>query len=223
MPVHEEKQEQAGEQKPLFAEHFQALIQQVSRRRAGNIKDFGNALVGKILIELQMDDFLLPGCERLDNMLNARELFSCEFGQDQFAFDGVGRFVEILGRVFQRHENFGAGFQAVAIFEYAVAEAGEQVRFDLVGLAEGFPSLPQMQEKVVDEVFEHIAVAHEAPAVVEQRPVVAAQELLEGKRVAFPELLPKYRILFHEKWVTLRANVPFFFVGKNPVRAAAII
>jgi hypothetical protein len=47
--------------------------------------------------------------------------------------------------------------------------------------------------------------------------------LLKGKRVAFPELLPKYRILFHEKWVTLRANVPFFFVGKNPAREAAII
>ena len=51
----------------------------------------------------------------------------------------------------------------------------------------------------------------------------AAAQALIGKRVAFPELLPKYRILFHEKWVTSRANVPFFFVGKNPARAAGII
>jgi hypothetical protein len=187
------------------------------------MEDFGNALVGKILVKFQMDNFLLPRRERLDNVLNAGELFGCELGKDQLAFDRVGRFVEIFGRVFQCEENFGPGFQAVTVLENPVAEAGQQVGFDLIGFAERFPSFPQIEKEVVYNVFQHIAVAYEPPSVIEQWAVVVAQELLKGKRVAFPELLPKYRILFHEKWVTLKANVPFFFVGKNPARAAAII
>ena len=223
MSSNKEKKEQASQQKPFFAKHFQALVQEVSRGWTRNMKNFGNALVGKILVKLQMDDFLLPRRERLDNVLNAGKFFGSELGEDQLAFDGVGRFVEILGCVFQCQENIGPGFQAVTVLENAVAEAGQQIGFDLIGLAERFPSFPQIKEKVVYNVFQYITVAYEPPSVVEQWPVVVAQELLKGKRVAFPELLPKYRILFHEKWVTLKANVPFFFVGKNPAREAAII
>ncbi|MNY51911.1 hypothetical protein D3C86_1875420 [compost metagenome] len=131
--------------------------------------------------------------------------------------------MEILGRVFQCKEYFRPGFEPITVLEYAVAEAGKQVGLDMVGLAERLPAFPQMKKKIVDEVFQDVAVAHKTPSIIEQRPVVVAQKLLEGKRVAFPELLPKYRVLFHEKWVTSKANVPFFFVGKNPVRAAAII
>lgn len=219
MPAHEEKQEQAGQQKPLFAEHFQAFVQEVGRSRARNIEDFGNALIGKVLVEFQMDHFLLPGRERLDNMLNAGKLFCRKLGENELAFDGIGCFVEILGRIVDRQKNF----RAVSTLEYTVSEAGQQVRFDVVGFAERFPAFPQMQEKVMHQVFQMIAVTHETPSVIEQWPVIVAQELLEGKRVALPELLPKYRILFHEKWVTSGANVPFFFIGKNPARTTAII
>lgn len=170
-----------------------------------------------------MNDFLLPGRERLDNMLNAGKLFRGELGKDQLALDGVGRFVKIFGRMFERQKNVRPGFGPAAVLENAVAEACKQIGFDVVGFAERLSAFPQMKEKIVDKVFQSITVAYEPPSVIEQWPVVVAQQLLEGKRVAFPELLPKYRILFHEKWVTSRANVPFFFVGKNPVRAATII
>jgi hypothetical protein len=223
MSSRQEKQEQACHQKPFFPEHFQALIQEVSGSRARNVEDFGNALIGKVLIEFQMDDFLLPWRERLDNMLNAGKLFRGELGKDKLALDGVGGFVEILWRMFERQKNFRSGFEPVAVLENAVAKAGKQVGLDVIGLAERFSAFPQMKKKIVNEVFQNVTVAHEPPSVIEQWPVVVAQKLLEGKRVAFPELLPKYRILFHEKWVTSGANVPFFFVGKNPARAAVII
>ncbi|MNL36259.1 hypothetical protein D3C87_1583300 [compost metagenome] len=71
MPSGKKNQEQAYDQKPFFAEHFQALIQEISRSRARNVEDFGNALIGKVLVKFQVDDFLLPGRKRLDSMLNA--------------------------------------------------------------------------------------------------------------------------------------------------------
>ncbi len=167
-----------------------------------------------------MDDLLLTGRQGLDDMLDARQLFGSEFGQDEVTLNGIGRFVEIFRGMFHRQENFGT----IAVFQNAVAKAGQQVGFDMIRFTQECPSFPQMQEKVMHDVFEQIPVADEAPAIVEKGPVVVPQQALEGNRIAFPELLPKYRILFQRKMgYGAKANVPFFFVGKNPPGARGII
>ena len=82
MSFYEEKQEEAGQKQPFFTKHFQAFVQEIGCGRTRNIEDFGDALVGKVLVEFQMDDFLLPRRKRLDNVLYAGELFGSRFGED---------------------------------------------------------------------------------------------------------------------------------------------